>query len=177
MIRNDEYIIDVTWKNYHFFIRKIYQKELFQQLIKPYRTTFILKLWKQIETIFVSHIWLNTQSMSATFDEFQVMLYQHLFDIIKLSETWLWNDTSLLHYVQIPGYSFCYKNRDERRVGGVGMHTKDIIKFKERQDLSKLDGTIEHMWIECQGKSKSKNYLVDTFYQPLPEEKEKLIRT
>ena len=57
------------------------------------------------------------------------------------------------------------------------MHTKDIIKFKERQDLSKLDGTIEHMWIECQGKSKSKNYLVDAFYQPLPEEKEKLIRT
>ena len=47
------------------------------------------------------------------------------------------------------GYSFCYKNRDERQGGGVGLYKKDTIKFKERQDLSKLDETIEHMWIEC----------------------------
>ena len=51
---------------------------------------------------------LNTQSISSTFDEFQVMLYQHLFDIITLSETCLWNNTNLLKYVQMPGYSFCY---------------------------------------------------------------------
>ena len=56
---------------------------------------------------------LNTQSMSSTFDEFQVMLYQDPFDIITSSETWLRNDTNLLQYVQIPEYSFCYKNRDE----------------------------------------------------------------
>ena len=37
----------------------------------------------------LSIVHLNTQSMSAIFDEFQVMLYQHLFDIITLSETWL----------------------------------------------------------------------------------------
>ena len=30
--------------------------------------------------------------MSSTFDELQVMLYQHPFDIITLSETWLRND-------------------------------------------------------------------------------------
>ena len=48
----------------------------------------------------ISH--LNTQSMSSTFDEFQVMLYYHHFDIITLSETWLGNDTNLLQYVQIP---------------------------------------------------------------------------
>ena len=59
---------------------------------------------------------LNKQSMSSTFDELQVMLYQHPFDIITLSETWLRNDTNLLQYVQIPGYSFCYKNRDEEVV-------------------------------------------------------------
>ena len=49
---------------------------------------------------------LNTQSMSSTFDEFQGMLYQYPFDIITLSETWLRNDTNLLQYVPIPGYSF-----------------------------------------------------------------------
>ena len=31
------------------------------------------------------------------------------------------------------------------------------------------------MWIECQGKNKNKNYLVGVFYQPRPEDKEKLI--
>ena len=51
---------------------------------------------------------LNTQSISSTFDEFQVMIYQHSFDDITSSETWLRNDTNLLRYVQIPGYSFCY---------------------------------------------------------------------
>ena len=41
---------------------------------------------------------LNRQSMSSTFDEFQVMLYQHPFDIITLSETWLRNNTNLTYY-------------------------------------------------------------------------------
>ena len=58
---------------------------------------------------------------------------------------------------QIPGYSFCYKNREKRRGGGVKMDIKDTIKYKEQQDLSKLDETIEHIWIECQGKNKNKN--------------------
>ena len=60
----------------------------------------------------ISH--LNTQSTSSTFDEFQVLFYHDLFDIITLSETWLQNDTNLLRYVQTPGYSFRYKNWDER---------------------------------------------------------------
>ena len=71
--------------------------------------------------------------MSSTFDEFQLMLYHHPFDIITLSETWLRSDANLLQYVQIPGYNFCYKNWDERRGGGVGIDIKDTIKYKERQ--------------------------------------------
>ena len=99
---------------------------------------------------------LNAQSMSSKFDEFQVMLYHHPFDIIMLSETRLRKDTNLLQYIQIPRHSFCYKNKCERR-GGVRMYIKATIKYKERQDLSKLDETIEHMWIECQWKNKNKN--------------------
>ena len=96
--------------------------------------------------------------MSSTFDEFQVMLYQHPFDIITLPETWQRNDTDLLQYVKIPGYSFFHKNRVERRGGGVGMYIKDAIKHKERQDLSKLDETMEHMWIRV-SKEKQKQKL------------------
>ena len=55
------------------------------------------------------------------------------------------------------------------------MYIKDTIKYKERQDLSKLHENIEHVWIECQGKNKYKDYLVGVFYQPRPEDKEKLI--
>ena len=43
-------------ENTIFLMHNIYQKKLSQQMIKPYRTTFILKLWKLIETILVSHI-------------------------------------------------------------------------------------------------------------------------
>ena len=99
---------------------------------------------------------MKTQSVSSKFDEFQVMLYHHPFDIIMLSETRLRKDTNLLQYVQMPRHSFCYKSKYERR-GGVTMYIKATIKYKERQGLSKLDETIEHMWIECQWKNKNKN--------------------
>ena len=55
------------------------------------------------------------------------------------------------------------------------MYIKDSIKYKERQDLNQIDESIEHIWIQCQGKNKNKNYLVGVFYQPHPEDKEKLI--
>ena len=55
------------------------------------------------------------------------------------------------------------------------MYIKDTRKYKERQDLSELNETIEHVWIECQGKNKYKDYLVGVFYQTRPEDKEKLI--
>ena len=67
------------------------------------------------------------------------------------------------------------KNRDERWGGGVEMYIRDTIKYKKWQILSKLYETIEHMWIECPGENKNKNYLVGVFYQPHPEDKERLI--
>ena len=98
-----------------------------------------------------------------TFEEFQEMLYQHSFDIIKLSETWSRNNRNLLQYVQMPGYNFCYRNQDKRRGGGVGLYTKGTIKYKERGDLNKLNETIGHMWTEFQGKNKNKKYLFGFF--------------
>ena len=65
---------------------------------------------------------LNTQSMVSSFDEFHVILQEHPFDILTLSETWLKDNMNLLNYVQIPGYKFSYKNRSERRGGGVGLY-------------------------------------------------------
>ena len=53
---------------------------------------------------------LNTQSMSSTFDEFQLMINQTRFDVIAISETWLKNGKHLLEYVRLPGYEFAYRN-------------------------------------------------------------------
>ena len=68
--------------------------------------------------------------MVLSFDEFHVMLEEHPFDILTLSETWLKNDINLLWYVPIPGYKFSYKNQNKRRGGGVGLHIKDSIEHK-----------------------------------------------
>ena len=113
--------------------------------------------------------------MVSSFDEFNVMLQEHPFDILTLSETWLKDDVNLLNYVQIPGYKFSYKNRNERRGGGVGLYIKDSIEYKVRHDLNKIDESIEHLWIECKGNNCNKSYLVAALYQPSSDEKEKPI--
>ena len=51
---------------------------------------------------------LNTQSMTFSLDEFQVMLKEHPTDVTDLFETWLKNNKYLLSYVTKPGYSFIY---------------------------------------------------------------------
>ena len=74
--------------------------------------------------------------MVSSFDEFIVMLQEHPFDMLTLSETWLKDDVNLLNFVQIPGYKFSYRNRNERRGGGIGLYIKDSIEYKVRHDLN-----------------------------------------
>ena len=88
---------------------------------------------------------LNTQSMKSAFGEFQFMVNESKFDIITLSETWLKNDKHLLEYVNLPGYKFSYRNRDEKRGGGVGVYIKDCITYKIRNDIINLDDSLEHL--------------------------------
>ena len=68
--------------------------------------------------------------MLSSFDEFTVMLQEHPFDILTLSETWLKDDVNLLNYVRIPGYEFSYKNRNERRGGCISLYIKDSIECR-----------------------------------------------
>ena len=112
--------------------------------------------------------------MVSLFDEFNVMLQEHPFDILTLSQT-LKYDVNLLNYVQILGYKFSYKNRNERRGGGVGLYLKDSIEYKVHHDLNKIDESIEHLWIECKGNNCTKSYLVAASYQPSSGEKEKFV--
>ena len=74
----------------------------------------------------ISTCHLNTQSVTSTFDELQLMDNESNFDIITLFKDWLKNDKHLLEYVHLPSYKFSYRNRDEKRGGGVGAYIKDI---------------------------------------------------
>ena len=123
-----------------------------------YENIHILNLKSHGKHLSIGH--LNTQSMVSSFDEFNVMLQEHPFDILTLSETWLKDDVNLLNYVQILGYKFRYRNQNERRGGGVGLYIKDSIEYKVRHDLNKIDESIEHLWIECKGNNCNKSYPV-----------------
>ena len=73
------------------------------------------------------------------------------------------------------GVSWYIKDSNERRGGRVGWSIKDSIEYKVRHDLNKIDESIEHLWIECKGNNCNKSYLVAALYQPSWDEKEKLI--
>ena len=83
--------------------------------------------------------------MSSTFNEFQVMINENQFGIVTLSEWWLRDNKHLLDYVKIPGYNFVYENREQKRGGGVGAYLKEELDFKIREDLNRLDKTIEQL--------------------------------
>ena len=82
--------------------------------------------------------------MTSTSDELQFMVNESKFNIITPSKTWLKNDKHLLEYVNLPGYKFSYRNRDEKR-GGVGVYIKDCITYNIKNDIISLDDSLEHL--------------------------------
>jgi exonuclease III len=144
-----------------------------QQVSCDFIQDSITKLNTHRNHLSVAH--LNTQSISSTFTQFEAMLKSHEFDVITLSETWLKDNSFLLNHVQIPGYQFGFRNRDRIKGGGVGYYIKTTIKFKERKDISVLDNTIEHQWIEISHRNKNSNILIGTLYQPSSNSNEKTL--
>ena len=117
---------------------------------------------------------LNTQSMSSSFPQFEAMLVSHQFDLITMSETWLKENKNLLNHLEIEGYKKDFRNRDEKRGGGVGFYLKSDIKYKRRDDIEALDNSIEHQWIEFTGKVKLSNTLIGIMYQPSSDVQDKI---
>ena len=116
---------------------------------------------------------LNTQSLLSTFTEFTMMLSLYSFDIVCVTETWLKNDSTQINYVQIPDYDFVYANRTSSKGGGVGLYISQKFSYKTRNDLTKIDTSIEHQWVEIKGKNKNSSFLVGCLYQPSSNEIEK----
>ena len=69
----------------------------------------------------IAHI--NVQSLLSTFDAFSLMMNTYNFDIVALSETWLKESHHLQNYVQINVYNATFKNRENKKGGGVGLQS------------------------------------------------------
>ena len=108
---------------------------------------------------------LNTQSMVSTFDELLLTISKYPFDVIAMSETWLKNSPHLLEYVNIPGYSSTFRNRDKIPGGGVGVYLRDTINYKRRTDIEDIEPELEHIWLEIPGKNKHSKLLLGVLYR------------
>lgn len=120
-------------------------------------------LHEHYQKLRVLHI--NTQSMTSNFNDLLVLLDDHPFDIVCLSETWLKNNANLLEYVRIPGYSMEYVNGDPIRGGGVGIYVNSLIKYRIRKDINDMYENLEHIWIEVDGRNKHSKLLLGVIYR------------
>ena len=69
---------------------------------------------------------------------------------------------------------WAYRDRDEKCGGGAGVYIRDTIEFEVCSDILKLDDSIEHLWVEIQGRKKNSACLIGVFYQPSSENNKKL---
>ena len=67
-----------------------------------------------------------------------------------------------------------YRDRDEKCGGGAGVYIRDTIEFEVCSDILKLDDSIEHLWVEIQGRKKNSACFIGVFYQPSSENNKKL---
>ena len=85
------------------------------------------------------------------------------FSVIGISETWL-NDSD--HSVDINGFKFLHKYRQNRTGGGVGFYISNDLEFKLREDLSLHNvDTVESLFIELI-RPREKNIIVGIVYRP-----------
>ena len=85
------------------------------------------------------------------------------FSLIGISETWL-NDSS--SSVDIDGYSFVHKSRENRSGGGVGLYVFSNVNFKFRCDLDfSLPNVAESLFIEIV-QPQGKNIVAGVIYRP-----------
>ena len=90
-----------------------------------------------------------------------MVLKDYNIDIALLCETWL-NDTNV-HRVDIPGYQVVYKNRENRKGGGVCILLKKNLKYRE-YDNKVCPTTFEIVTIEL--KTNKKNLIISAAYRP-----------
>ena len=123
---------------------------------------------KSPPTYTIGHV--NTRSLAPKIDDINVLLQQHQFDILCITETWLRPDVSDRVLV-FPGYGVTRCDRESHlgtrtkaRGGGVA------ILFRERLRVKKLevggsDPTLESLWLSVGGGGR-RTAVVGVLYRP-----------
>ena len=91
------------------------------------------------------------------------MNYECNFNILTLSETWLTENQNLLDHVELSGSDLYYKNRESKRGGRVAAYVRESLKCKIVKGFCSLDTSIEHLWLELQGKNRHSHLLIGVF--------------
>ena len=67
------------------------------------------------------------------------------------------------------------RNGDVKHGGGVGIYIRIYIKFEVLNDISKLNESIEHLWVKIEGRKKNSASLkFSIFYWPSSENNKKI---
>ena len=113
---------------------------------------------------------LNIQSLPSKFTDFEEFISELSDknctpDILCLQELWRLNDPDAFNLVNYQKLIFKSRNSHVQG-GGVGFYVKNLIKFKQLNELSVfIDKVIETLFIEVEVNSKTK-IIVGTIYRP-----------
>ena len=126
--------------------------------------TFVIKTQK-IEGFSLIHF--NCRSIKSCFEDLKdylVSLRRH-FEVICISESWLKNDDNINDYM-LDNYDMVYRNRTNKRGGGVIIYVSHVLKFKLLSELSEnIDDVYECVSVEI-ATVKSKNITITCLYRP-----------
>ena len=106
----------------------------------------------------------NSMSLAPKIDEVKCAISDVNPDLAFFTETWL-RDSIIENYPHIPGYHFTARNRTSDHHGGVGLYTKNSIKFKSLDYLQDPDFETTWTWLQ----QTAWNHLSDCWHCiPLP---------
>ena len=93
-------------------------------------------------------MYLNTQSMLSTFNEFALTITKYPLDVVTLSETLLNSNKDRQEHVSIPGFLDAMSLETATYNYRRWSRGQDTIKYKRRHDIEATQPKLEHLWIE-----------------------------
>ena len=113
----------------------------------------------------LSIIHINCRSLSANFSRLADYLsgFNHMFDIIAVSETWLTSNSNPSLF-NLPGYEFCHVDRKNKRGGGVAIYVNNNLNFEVRDNMcTVIDDVLECISVELF--LPNKNVIISCLYR------------
>ena len=106
----------------------------------------------------------NCRSILNKIDLLRGMACVEKFDVIALTETWLDMSGKVFDpEVRTEGYTLFYKDRENRRGGGVALYVRDTLQCCTNSKI-KTDNKTESLWVDI--KQGSESIVMGLVYRP-----------